>query len=308
MGEGGWGRGVGVGDQKCLHTCQPAQEEPTAPPPAPPKNSHREAWAVLAWECMVPIEELVACLDQLNLRFNRLDGTIKSMLDIHANSRNGVVAHASVQGGFAQIEECSLNPREVREGYGLWAEFPQYYQEGSQLDTQLDACQQFFFHPPVGSGLKGPMAPETLEIKWDAAQEFWGYCKKHEGREPSFELLRDTTMVARFLSFRQARNNGANTLFMCILDLRALLPFVFFPGACPGLPAITQQEVDAVKLWYREVTARVRADAQRPGSKKRPHCGVPLAQVWDGLEARWLAFMADFEVGTPLQPHLAAPM
>jgi hypothetical protein len=141
------------------------------------------------------------------------------------------------------------------------------------------------------------MAPESLSIKMDAVQEFWGYCKKHEGREPTFELLRDTTMVARFLSFRKARNNGVSTMFMCILDLRALLPFTFFPGACPGLPALPQPEVDAVKAWYKEVTARIRAETQKPGSKKRAPSGVPLAGLWDTLENNWLSFKSDFEVG-----------
>ena len=182
-------------------------------------------------------------------------------------------------------------------GYGLRSEFPEYYEEGTELDKELDACEAFFFDPPLGSGLRGPMAPETLSIKLDAVQEFWGYCKKHEGREPSFELLRDTTMVARFLSFRKARKNVVNTMLICILDLRALLPFAFFAGACPGLSALPQPEVDAVKAWYKEVTARIGVEAQKPGSKRKSPSGVSLAGLWEALEASWLSFKAGFEVG-----------
>jgi hypothetical protein len=246
-------------------------------------------------EGMVPIADLASCLGQINLRMHKLDATIKSLLDINASSVNGVVSYGGVQGGFAQIEECMVE--HVGGGYGLRAVFPEYYEKGTELDKQLVACQAFFFNPPLGSGLRGPMAPETLAIKIDAAQEFWGYCKKHEGREPSFELLRDTTMVARFLSFRKARQNVVNTLLICILDLRALLPFVFFDGACPGLSALPQPEVDSVKAWYKEVTARIGVEAQKPGSKRRAPPEVPLAALWEALENKWLSFKASFEVG-----------
>lgn len=100
-------------------------------------------------ELMVPIGELVHCLNEINLRLVCLDATIRSLTDIQDNSTTTMLSHGSVMGGFAQIPTCNLSRAELQDEFSLCATYPEYLEEGAPLSTQWDEAVQFFRTPPL---------------------------------------------------------------------------------------------------------------------------------------------------------------
>ena len=238
-------------------------------------------------EYMVPIGELAQCLEDLNGRFGKLDASIKCLLDIEAHSKDGVVAHNTVQGDFAQIDPCLVPQEQLEEYFSLLATHPEYYEEGTQFRAQLDACKEFCFNPPVGCGIRKPMTPAMLQTALTKAGAFFGYALNIEGLEPSFGLLRETHILARFFSFRGGRGNSENTKLISISGLKALLPFALWTGACPGVPSIPQIEIDKVIAWYKEVEGRFRASSKVPENKRSKPTTLTLWEVWEHIRSNW---------------------
>ena len=255
---------------------------------------------------MVPIDGLAGALEELSLRVHAVEATLKSIEGIKANSSTSGVAHASARGGLAQVLPCTLSRSQLKETYSLKAEFVEYFEDGTPFMAQYNATEEFFCNnPPVGSGIKRSWTLNSLSIKLDSAQEFFGYCRKFEGREPSFELLRDTTLLAKFVSFRIARGNSVNTILMELLNLEALVPFAFFPGACPDIPSVPEAEWDATIKWFKSVVPKYRAESKQP-QHKRAMTGKPhLHQVWEHSESNWAELKADYQVSHNLAtiPH-----
>jgi hypothetical protein len=144
--------------------------------------------------------------------------------------------------------------------------------------------------------LTHPIAEATLDIWWDSAQQYLGYLKKHEGMEPSFEHLRNTTLLAKFYSFRLARGNGWNTMKIEFQNLSNLIVFVFYPGNFTGLPAMPETERLATQKWLKDVIARARREAGLPENRKRKATSAHLWQVWETQEEEWKSMMQEYEV------------
>jgi hypothetical protein len=206
-------------------------------------------------ELMAPLDGLIDCLEDLALRINTIDATVKSLKEIRTYSPGDVLAHRSVMAGFAQPMPCTLSQSQASEVFSLSAEYTEYFEDGTLLMEQLDECYEFFLDPPVGCGLTHPIAEATLDIWWDSAQQYLGYLKKHEGMEPSFEHLRNTTLLATFYSFRLARGNGWNTMKIEFQNLSNLIVFVFYPDNFTGLPAVPEAERLAPQKWLKDVKA-----------------------------------------------------
>lgn len=183
-------------------------------------------------ELMIPLDGLIDCLEDLALRINTIGATVKSLVDVSTHSTGDVLAHRSIMGGFAQPQACTLTQSQVQDCFSLKAEYPEYFQDGTLIMNQLDECYEFSHDPPVGCGLTHPFPDPTIDIWWDSAQEYLGYLKKHEGFEPSFEHLRNTTLLAKFYSFRVARGNAWNTIKMEFQNLSNLMVFLFHWAAC----------------------------------------------------------------------------
>lgn len=247
-------------------------------------------------ELMVPLDGLIDCLEELALRINTIDATVKSLMDVQTNSSGDVVAHRSAMGGFAQPQPCTLTQSKANEVFSLRAEYQEYFEDGTLLMEQLDECYGFLLDPPVGCGLTHPIPEPTIDIWWDSAQEFLGYLKKHEGMEPSFEHLRNTILLAKFYSFRLARENGWNTMKIEFQNLSNLMVFVFYPGNFSGLPAVPESEKLATEKWLKEIIARARREAQLPENRKRKATSAHLWQVWEAQEGEWKAMKQEYEV------------
>lgn len=248
-----------------------------------------------AYELLLPLPVFIQRLEGLAKEYPFVEATLKSLKSILAHSTHTHTPHFA---RFAQIGECSVVPELLREQYSLKRQYPQYFENGSSFKAQANACQAFFLNPPIGSGLRAPLTLSTIDIKLDSAQEFWGYLKKHEGLEPSFEHLGNTTLVARWVSFLEARSLAVNTVFMRLLDIKPLLPFCFFHGACPGCCAFSFQDRDHTLRWYKEVTTRYRMEASNPENKRRMLSTVHLHLAWDNLATQFAEVKADYEVGT----------
>lgn len=213
-------------------------------------------------EMMVPLGNLIDCLEELSLRFHSLEATVRSLQGIHANSPGDVVAHSSVRGGFAQPQPCPLTEAQAQEVFSLQALHPEYFEEGTELMEELDAAYDFFMDPPVGAGLRHSIEAQTIDIWWNSAQQYLGFLKKHEGLEPSLVHIRDTTLLAKFFSFRQARGNGWNTLKMEFVNLGNWFPFLFSPGN--GLPAVTPDVEDRARVPPQAVVLHVLGPPWQP--------------------------------------------
>lgn len=250
-------------------------------------------------ELMVPLDDLVWSLEQLSLKFHCLEATFKSLQCIHNNSSGDVLNQGSVLGGFAQPQPCPLTSAQAQEGFSLRAEFPEYFEDGTLFMQQVDAAMEFFDDPPVGCGLKMPIEPQTFDIWLDSAQQYLGFLRKYEGLEPSLEHLRNTTLLAKFHSFRLARGNGWNTMKIEFVNLGNWIPFIFFPGNFPGLPAVPDAARLATKSWIKEIVARALAEAGKPENRRRETPTVHLAQVWEAQEQEWTAMEQEFEVRRP---------
>lgn len=250
------------------------------------------------WEKMVPLQDMAACLDELSLRYLCLEATVRSMLDIHANSPADVLAHSSTVGGFVQPQPCPLTQAQVNDVFSLKSEYPEYFEDGTELMAQYAAGCDFFENPPVGSGLPRPIQPQTIGIWWETVQRYLGYVKKYVGLEPSLVHLRDTALLAQYFSFKQARLNGWSTLKLEFTNLGNWFPFVFMPGKCPGLPAVPESVWGSTKRWMKDIKARCRAEAAIPENRKRKHPDVHLGRVWEVQEQEWRGIEAEFEVSS----------
>jgi hypothetical protein len=93
-----------------------------------------------------------------------------------------------------------------------------------------------------------------------------------EGMEPSFEHLRNTTLLAKLYSFRLARGNGWDTMKIEFQNLSNLVVFVFYPGNFTGLPAMPETERLATQKWLKDVIARARREAHPSEQHPRPLC------------------------------------
>ncbi len=247
-------------------------------------------------DLMVPLDSLVECLGELAMRMHRIEATLKSLENLKLNSLGDVLAQGSVVGGFVQPQTCPLTKAQAQQEFSLKAEFPEYFQDGTVFMDQTDACYKFFEDPPVGSGLAQSVGAHTVDIWFESAQKFLGYLRKWEGLEPSFVHLRNTTLLAKFFSFRVARENGWNTIQMEFQNLCNLFPFAFSSGSASGIPVVSGVERMATVEWMKEMLARARAEAKKPENRKRAEPTMHLSKVWETQEKEWTTMLGEFEV------------
>lgn len=302
-----------VGQQDFVDEVKKGPWRPSGPVEIDELDARMYKYPRSSLEYMVPLDALASCLQGLSQRFAALDGPARSFVGLASNSTMGRLAFASTLDGCPQLEQCPLAQQEVDREYSLGATHPEYYVDGTQLSSQVAAARAFFANPPLGCGVRSKVGGATVDIKLQELGEFLGYCKNHEGLEPSVELVASTQLVARFLSFKLARTCGQyrgcspNTMLICVLNLRFFLPFVSFPGGCPGAPARPPGDVAVTTAWYREVAGKFRAEAKDPSNKRRKASVVPLVEVWEHLDGSWGELLADFEVGVAGPTMCALP-
>lgn len=249
-------------------------------------------------DLMVPLDQMVQCLEQLSLTYHRLEATMRGLETIQATSSDAALAHGAAMGDFAQPAPCTLTTSQLKEAFSLVAAFEEYLvDENSLIQRQVRAAWEgFFSDPPVGSGLVHPVGAETFDIWWDSAQQYLGYLRMFEGLEPSLEHLRSTTLLAKFYSFRLAKGNSWNTMLLEFTNLWHWFPFVFYPGNFPGMPAVPDSERRGAERWMKEITARARAESKKPENRVRRQPQAHLAQVWNTQERGWQQMEQEYEV------------
>lgn len=251
-------------------------------------------------QMMIPLDQLIDCLEEMSLTYTTLDATLQSLMAIQAHSTPEHLSHSSVAGGFAQIPSCTLTRAQLSSSYSLKATFPEYFESGTVYMQQGQAAFTFYCGPngpPIGSGHKQRVRGKTFDMWMNSFQEFMGYCKNFEGLEPNFMHLRNLQLVANFVSFRLAKGNGWNTVCIELENLQRLLAFAFFPSGAPHLPVVPQSAWAQAQAWFSDILAKGKVEAAKPENKKRKITTAHLAKVWDDLETKWATFKTEFLVG-----------
>ncbi|GAB4819546.1 hypothetical protein N2152v2_006592, partial [Parachlorella kessleri] len=186
-----------VGQQDFVDEVKKGPWRPSGPVEIDELDARMYKYPRSSLEYMVPLDALASCLQGLSQRFAALDGPARSFVGLASNSTMGRLAFASTLDGCPQLEQCPLAQQEVDREYSLGATHPEYYVDGTQLSSQVAAARAFFANPPLGCGVRSKVGGATVDIKLQELGEFLGYCKNHEGLEPSVELVASTQLVAR---------------------------------------------------------------------------------------------------------------
>lgn len=135
----------------------------------------------------------------------------------------------------------------------------------------------------------------TVDIKLRTMDEMAGFCVKHLNcTPPTFEFVRNPTLVAKYEGFLLGRNLMASTILKAMNNLRSLTRFVATKW-CPKEGRQTCKDHGReLELWYKDLVKKYKGLVLKEG-KKVP--SMHLQEAWDYSHKAYVEFCVKLKVG-----------